>query len=304
MRAVRRLPVLFPLLATPSAALAHAGHLHADPAGWTFDLWISGPIVLAGIAFAVGFARLWSVMEHGHAALARRGLGFIAGWLLLAGALLSPLHELGERLFVAHMNEHEILMALAAPLLVVSRPLGIMLWMLPCGARRAAGSGLRHPALVATWTFATLPLVATVLHGLAIWVWHVPVVYEAALASVTVHRLEHVSFLLTAVLFWWALVWPARGVRDYGTAVAALFATALHTGFLGILIALSPTLLYPLQSAGAAAYGIAPMDDQQLAGLVMWIPAGLVYTAAALVFAALWITGARRPGGTHALVAR
>jgi cytochrome c oxidase assembly factor CtaG len=59
-----------------------------------------------------------------------------------------------------------------------------------------------------------------------------------------------------------------------------------------------------LQSAGAAAYGIAPMDDQQLAGLVMWIPAGLVYTAAALVFAALWITGARRPGGTHALVAR
>lgn len=293
------------LLAWTGAASAHAGHVHAEPAGWTFDPWIAGPILAAGVAYAFGFARLWSTSARGRKPLAFRGLAFVAGWLLLAGALVSPLHELGERLFFAHMIEHEILMTLAVPLLVLARPLGIMLWPLPGPARRSTASALRQPWVVASWTALTLPLVATLLHGVAIWAWHVPALYESALTAVPLHRLEHVSFFVTAVLFWWATIWPACGLRDFGTSVAVLFATAMHTGFLGILIAMAPTPLYPLQEVGAAAYGIAPMDDQQLAGLVMWIPAGIIYTVAALIFAGLWIGAThRRAGGGHALVAR
>ena len=99
------------------------------------------------------------------------------------------------------------------------------------------------------------------------------------------HRLQHVSFLVTGVLFWWALV----RCRNAGIAAAHLFATMLHTSMLGAIIALAPQILYRLQTSGAAQWGMAPLQDQQLAGLVMWIPAGIVYAGAALLWFAVWV---------------
>jgi putative membrane protein len=206
---------------------------------------------------------------------------YVAGWLTLAGALVSPVHHWGTGLFTIHMIEHELVMAMAAPLLVLGRPGAAMAWALPPFVRGRLGPLLRRSGMRAGWRSLTRPLAATLSHGIAIWAWHV--------ANVALHRLQHVSFILTGLLFWWALVRR----RNAGIAAAHLFATMLHTSILGAIVALAPHVLYRLQTVGAAQWGLTPLQDQQLAGLIMWIPAGAVYATAALLFFAAWV---RRSG--------
>jgi cytochrome c oxidase assembly factor CtaG len=231
---------------------------------------------------------------------------FALGWLLLVFALVTPLHWLGERLFFAHMIEHEILMAVAAPLLIVGNPI-VMLWAMPMGLRRSLGGIGRMTAVARSWTWLTNPLVATVIHGMAVWLWHAPALYEAALANPWIHWLQHLSFFVTALLFWRALLQGPERECGYGVAVFYLFVTSLHTGFLGILLSLTRHVIYPAQTSGAAEWGLMPLEDQQLAGLFMWIPAGLVYAGAALILSGFWIArsgSSRSRGGHHAHAAR
>jgi cytochrome c oxidase assembly factor CtaG len=264
------------------------------------------PLALSGTLYAVGVARLWRRVGIGRGVRIWHAGSFALGWALLVLALVSPLHWLGERLFTAHMVEHEILMAVAAPLLVVARPTGGMMWALPRRWRPAIGGIGRSRVLAPLWGWLTDPLVATLLHGVALWAWHAPALYDAALTHPFVHWLQHLSFLITAILFWWALLRGRTRERGYGAAVFYLFATALHSGFLGILLSVARTPLYPAQTSQAPQWGFTPLEDQQLAGLIMWVPAGLVYLAAALALAGVWIlhsaTLARRGG--DALVTR
>jgi cytochrome c oxidase assembly factor CtaG len=141
------------------------------------------------------------------------------------------------------------------------------------------------------WRFLTRPLNATILHGVAIWIWHAPLLFDAAVTHVSMHRLQHLSFLLTALLFWWSLIRRA----DYGVAVGHLFVTMLHTSILGALMALAPRVLYEAQTADALSWGLTPLEDQQLAGVMMWVLAGTLYAGAALAFAALWIGRSDKP---------
>lgn len=149
----------------------------------------------------------------------------------------------------------------------------------------------------ATWAWLTGGAVATLLHGVAIWSWHLPFIFDAAVTNVVLHRLQHLSFFLTAVLFWWAIRWRS----DFGVAASHLFVTMLHTALLGALIALAPHVLYHTQTQASESYGLTPLEDQQLAGIVMWIPAGTVYAVAALGLIALWIMNSSRRGqhGAH-----
>ena len=126
---------------------------------------------------------------------------------------------------------------------------------------------------------------ATLLHGVAIWAWHVPILFDMAVTNVAMHRLQHLSFLLSAMLFWWSVFRRSNS----GLAAWHLFVTMLHTSVLGALMALAPRVLYQAQTATAARWGLSPLEDQQLAGLVMWVPAGTVYAAAALALTAIWI---------------
>jgi cytochrome c oxidase assembly factor CtaG len=305
---MRGLALLLALL-LPGRALAHAGHLHWTEIGttWTWDPWVVLPLTLSGSLYAAGAFRLWRRAGVGRGVRLWQAGCFALGWLLLAGALVTPLHWLGERLFVAHMVEHEILMAVSAPLLIVARPVGAMLWALPARWRRRVGSLGRVPALARSWSILTNAPIATILHGAALWVWHIPALYEAALADPWVHWLQHVSFFATALLFWRALLQGPERERAYGAAVFYLFATSLHTGFLGILLAVARQPIYPLQTGTAPEWGLTPLEDQQLAGLVMWIPAGLIYAGAALALAGLWIARSAsdlRTGGRHAYAAR
>jgi putative membrane protein len=121
-----------------------------------------------------------------------------------------------------------------------------------------------------------------------------PGLFEAALADPWLHWLEHASFLATAALFWWAMLGRPARAHGYGLSVACLFVTLLHSSLLGTLLTLSPRLWYA-PAPGAAAWGLSPLEDQQLAGLIMWIPGGALYTLAALALAGLWIGRAGKP---------
>jgi len=289
-------------LATIAWSVPHAIHAHgAAPevaaASWTFDPWIVVPLAAFGLMYGIGGLVL--------AAKGRKRLWqdvvCAAGWLTLAGALVSPLHWLGERLLSFHMIEHEILMAVAAPLLVIARPVGALLWSLPRPLRLTVGRTMRHPLPTRLWALLSAGRTATLLHGIAIWAWHAPSLFDAAVENILLHRLQHLSFFLTAVLFWWSVFRRS----DTGTAAWHVFVTMLHTSILGALMALAPRLLYQQHADAAAAWRLTPLEDQQLAGIIMWVPAGTIYAGAALALIGLWIRRAgqarERADALHAL---
>jgi cytochrome c oxidase assembly factor CtaG len=219
---------------------------------------------------------------------ARTLVTFGAGCIALAGALLPPLHEWSEQLFTAHMIQHELLMAIAAPLLVLGAPGAILLRTLPIRARRAVANVIRLRVCRAVWRVATRPCDAWLLHAAAIWVWHVPALFERALESGALHAAQHASFLGSAVLFWWSVFHPRRRAA-LGASIIYLFTTAVHTAALGALMATARSPWYPDYANHAAAWGLTALQDQQLAGLVMWIPASGVYLVAALYTLRRWL---------------
>ena len=210
---------------------------------------------------------------------------FSSGWVVLAAALVTPLHAAGEHSFAAHMFEHELLMLAAAPLLVLSRPLGVALWAFPLPLRQAlAAGGIRW--LSGGWRVLTAPVVATLLQAAALWLWHAPRPFDLALAHPGWHVAQHLSFLVTALLFWWAVL-HGHGARRVGVAVGCLFFTATVSGALGALMAFSSSPWYAGYAAsGLDAFGLTPAEDQQLAGVLMWVPGGLVHAGAGLALLA------------------
>jgi cytochrome c oxidase assembly factor CtaG len=285
-----RAPMLLPFpvagltAGMPAQALAHGDH-GILTAAWTFDPWVVTPLLLSGGLYALGTVRLWRQAGAGRGIRRWQAGCYGVGWLLLASALVSPLHWMGEHLFTAHMVEHEVIIAGASPLLALARPVSAFLWALPLGVRRRFGRVGRQRHVRSAWTGLTSPLPATIWHGAVIWFWHAPIMFDAAVASILVHRLQHVTFLVSALAFWWALVRRC----DRGSAVFHLFATMIHTTLLGALMAMAPHVLYLRQTVDSGRWGLTPLEDQQLAGLVMWVPAGTVYAGAALACAALWI---------------
>ncbi len=272
---------------------AHGPETYSNHPSWTFDPWIIIPLLVLGVPYAVGSVVLRRRATVGRSLRQLRSLSFLGGWLTIAAALASPLHWLGERLLCFHMIEHEILMAVSAPLLVVARPIGTLLWSLPREVRAAAGRLLNRPAVSLTWAWLTTGRNATLVHGIAIWAWHAPILFDAAVTSAPIHRLQHLSFLLTAVLFWWSVLWRSNA----GLAAWHLFVTMLHTSILGALMALAPRVLYHQpQPATVAAWDLTPLEDQQLAGLIMWVPAATIYAAAALALIARWIRRSSETG--------
>jgi putative membrane protein len=247
---------------------------------WSWEPITIGLIALTAILYAIGL----------RSAAARRRrwqpIAFFAGLITLLLALISPIDTLGGILFSAHMAQHELLMIVAAPLLVLGHPLIAILWALPPSWR--VGAGRFANSLV------TGPLVATILHAIALWIWHLPSLYQATLRSDFIHALQHMSFLLTAMLFWWALMHGRFGRIGYGVAVVYVFVTAAHSGALGALIALSPQVIYPIYQPTTAQWGLDAIEDQQLAGLIMWIPAGVLMTILGVALFAAWLGEAER----------
>ena len=276
------------LLAAPS--LAHDGHDHGI--GWTLGPFVTVPLGLTLLLYGIGLARLWQRSERGRGGLRRDAMLFAAGWLSLAGALVSPLHEAGEASFAMHMIEHEIIMLVSALLLVAARPGPALLWAFPVPVRRALGGAGRWPL----WRLLADPFVATALQAVAIIVWHVPWLFDLTLRSDFWHIGQHLSFIGSALLFWWAML---HGRAGPFVAAGCLFVTSMIGGGLGALMALANSPWYPGYSAlGLTPAGLTPEQDQQLAGLIMWVPGGAWHLAASLWFLAV---GLRRMEARHAL---
>jgi cytochrome c oxidase assembly factor CtaG len=271
-------------LASAAPAMAHAGH---DAIGWTLDASVTLPLLLAALFYAAGYCRIWRRAGRGRERLARSAGLYSGGWLILSGALVSPLHEAGEHSFTMHMIEHELLMLPAALLLVAARPGPVMLWGLPLSIRQLTGSIAR----LSLWRRLSDPVTATAIQGMVIWLWHMPSPFNLALRHEGWHIVQHLCFIAGALLFWWAMLHRS----SEALAAVCLFATSMIGGALGALMALAASPWYSAYAAmGMTPLGLSPVEDQQLAGLIMWIPGGLFHLAAAMWFLARWLSGKER----------
>jgi putative membrane protein len=274
------------LLIAAAPAWAHApdaSGAHDVLRHFTFEPWVVVPLVIALVLYAAGVTRLWRHAGVGRGITRRQVACFAAGWVSLVVALVSPLDALGSQLFSAHMVQHELLMLVSAPLMVFARPLAAWTWAFAPSHRHRLGRAVQVRWWAAVWDTITDPLAAWALHAIALWAWHVPSLFEAALENEAVHAFQHASFLGTALLFWWAVLGrDGRVAKGSGAAMAYLFTTMLHTGALGALLTLAPTPWYPHYAATAMSFGLDPVEDQQLGGLVMWVPGSAAYLAAAL----------------------
>lgn len=252
-------------------------------AAWNWDLPLLLPIYLLTLLYLAGIRRLWRSAGQGHGVARWRVGAYLGGIAALVVALFSPIDAAGGTLFSIHMVQHMLLMVVAAPLLILGRPVLGYLWALPAPGRRRVGGGW-HRFRPGRAIRAALghPLLILFLHIAALWIWHVPSFYEAALRHPVVHHLEHASFFLTAMLFWWVLAESAaRGLRSgYAAGILYVFATALQSSALGALLLFADTPWFPAHTEGATLWQIDLLVDQQVAGAIMWIPAGLAYTAA------------------------
>jgi len=250
-------------------------------------------IGFAAAAYALGRRRMG-------AARARKIIGplrascFWSGLAVLGIALVSPLDHLAAESFAAHMTQHLLLMLVAPPLLVWSRPGIALLWAVPLRTRRLVArqwSGRR--ALRSCLARLMHPAVVFALASAALWVWHIPALYDAALASETVHVAEHACFVLTSLAFW-TLVTEPYGARRVGYAATFVLVCtfALQSTLLGAILTFADRPLYASYALGRAALGLTGLEDQQLAGLAMWVPASVVYLLAFIGLIAAAFTSA------------
>ena len=245
-------------------------------------------LVLAIGVYAAGVVRLWRSAGYGRGVRPFEALAYAGGCLALLAALSPQLDEWSDQWQAAHMVQHQLLMVVAAPLIAVGAPLVGILWAMPLGLRQALVGGVQRTPLPIVWRVVTAPATAFVIYGVALWIWHVPALYDEALAHEGVHIVQHLCFFATAALFWWGVVHGRHGRMGYGAAVVYLFVTAVHGGVLGALLTVSPRVWYAPYLAHHAN-GLTPLEDQQLAGLLMWVPAGLAFVAGALFLFAAWL---------------
>jgi putative membrane protein len=261
---------------------------------WTFEPLTVASMVTGAAAYGVGVRAAWRHGGRGAGFRPWHVFAFYGGLLALAVALISPLAWLSDVLFSAHMTQHEILMLVAAPLLVFGQPLLALLWAVPARRRAEAAHAVRRPLVLSTWEWLTTPLVVFLLHGFALWIWHVPALFEWALHSDAVHAVQHVSFVATAALFWWGMVHGRYGRAGYGVGVLYVFLTALHSTLLGALLTVAPSTWYRSYEARASHTRIDALADQQLAGLVMWVPSGVIFIVIGLALVAAWLGESER----------
>ncbi len=279
-------------------ALAHeVGETDEDaPQSW-HELWHDWewepgtviPIALSGVLYGIGIARLWRDAGIGHGIKRWEAACFAGGWLTLVIALLSPLHPWGSVLFSAHMTQHELLMLVAAPLLVLGRPMIPFLHALPSSWSGSLARLSNTKPWRVTWRFITGAFVAWLIQAIILWTWHIPALFDATNHNEFIHAMQHSCFLFSALLFWWALIHGPQRAMGYGLAVLYMFTTALHSGLLGAMLTFAGRAWYPSYAHTTQAWGLTPVEDQQLGGLIMWVPAGLVYVVAGLALFVGWL---------------
>src|SRR5262245_33215204 len=247
--------------------------------GWAWD-WRPAVLLLVGIP-AVLYVRGWWLLRR-----SPRTRGAAPGWRLasylsgIAGvilALCSPLEMLAELSFTAHMVQHQLLLMMAPPLLLLGAPFPLILWALPPPLRRRLGMLVTRPGPVrrALRTLTWIPVAGT-LYTVTLWGWHYPAFYEAGLRYPMLHDIEHLTFFGTAIFFWWPIVNPAPRFHRLGTGVMygarigyLILATAQNT-LLGAVLGLAERVFYASYAAAPQLLAEwSPVDDQAFGGGVL-----------------------------------
>lgn len=270
------------------AVAAHAGQPPAPHDVWS--AWNADPLITAGLILAAWVYLRGRRVPAGRADR-RRAVLFAGGLAAVAVAILSPLDAVSAALASAHMVQHMLLVLVAAPLLALSAPSSLLLRGTPLRLRRALllaprRLGLRGRAAA----FLRQPVTVALLHVGALWAWHAAALYDAALSHPPLHALEHATFLVTGVLFWHVVVGARGGARtSQGLGVMLVFGMSLQGVLLSLLLTFAGAPWYDQYASTTAAWNLDPLADQQLAGVIMWIPGGFVYLATALILLVSWI---------------
>jgi putative membrane protein len=283
MRAIAAAILVAGIAVPAGQAWAHGGDAPSD-AAWRIAVAV--PLVVAGGLYVCGLRCAWRRAGPGRIVRRNEALAFGAGFLVLASMLVSPLHAWGRLRFTPHMLEHELLTLVAAPLLAAGGAGVAYLFALPRSWRHRLAGWIAGNRLQRLWRGLFHPAVAWALHGGALWLWHAPALFEAALENEAVHYLQHASLFGTALLFWASILPRRADRRTRMVGVFSLFATSMHATLLGALLTLSPKVWYATYTSTLGPAGLSALEDQQLAGLAMWVPGGLIYVGAALALVA------------------
>jgi len=270
----------FALAAAPGLAQAHAEAVPSLATAWTLSPLLLVPLFAFAGLYVTGLRRLWRGGHAGRGISRAEALAFAGGMATLFLATVWPFDALGGWSLAAHMAQHMLLLALAPPLLLAARPRAALAAALPPAWSRVLHRIARACQVRPLQSLAA----ATTASVVVMWGWHMPATLALALGSEPVHWLMHASFLL-AGLWLWTLLW--RRLRDdaAGGALAgtvAIVVVMMQMGFLGALLTFSRRVLYPFYARRAPQLGLDPLVDQQLAGLVMWVPSCLPYLAGAV----------------------
>lgn len=231
------------------------------------------PVLLAAALYVAGWRRACRRMA---ARFDRRHLGaFLAGLAAVGIAVISPLDALGQKFLTAHMGQHLLLMLVAPPLLWLGAPVAPLLLGLPRPLRRAVATGLAAPAVRRPAAFLAHPAVSWIAFTLTFWVWHLPALYDLALRADAWHHVQHACFFTAALLFWRPVIlaWPARSPWPRWAMIPYLVLAEAQNTILAAILTFSDRVIYPAYAAG----GVAALDDQAMAGVVMWVPGSLAF---------------------------
>lgn len=252
---------------------------------WHWRADVLGVLSLLGVLYVRG----WSVLRSAHhrpAATWPQLLVYLLGLGVTALALLSPLDAFQPYLLSVHMVQHELLMVVAAPLVLLGRPLAITLWGLPVQLRPAVGRLLR-PQRPLRRMFDTLerPFTAWTLSTGFLWVWHIPAAYDAVETSRLLHDAQHVVFFLSGLVFWWPVIQAPPVTHSMGLPLRAgyLMAGMTQRALLGGIITLANRVLYGYYSVVPRISPLSSLDDQHLAGGIMWFASGIVLLIATVI---------------------
>ncbi len=268
--------------------LAHGGTLTGPHDLLSLSAWSWDPLVLVALVasrwwYRAGVRALWRSAGRGGVVARGQINAFALAIVAVVIALVSPLDAASGALFSAHMTQHVLLTLVAAPLFVHSSPLQVMAWGLSTRARRALGRW--QGSVRRLLTRPTLPGLALVAFTVVFTLWHVPLLYDAAVANDAVHALEHVTMLGFALLFWAPVVRPRR--THPGLGVVLLFVSMIANGVLSALLVFAPTPWYAYDDT--LAWGLTRLQDQQAAGAVMWVLGGTIYVVAGAVAVMRWL---------------
>lgn len=281
--------------------IAHASGLKADDRwwlAWHFDSVVVTNICILTAIYVVGVSNLWRKAGSGRVITHSRSISFMVGMVALSAALLSPMDVISNDLSWVHMIQHMVLMVVAAPLVMFGSPGMAVPWAIPGRWRKRVVVNILGSDGFWSRRLGKLfwsPIAIWTANALVLWIWHLPWLYEWALMDALVHDIEHLMFFVVSCLFWRIVVDVRRNrAIEPGPAVLYLFTTSIHSMFLGVFMALSPTPWYPIYFGRTQRWGFGILEDQQIAGMIMWMPACTSYAIVAICLFANWLNRLER----------